>query len=185
METWEAIRSRRNVRSFTDQPIPGDHLDEILEAARRAPSSQNWQPWDFVVVTERSRLIELSNVQVGAGHVAGAAAAVAVCASALVPDNKLRTLYFDLGQATMSMLVAAAGLRIASCHAGVADQELARSALELPADRFCAYVISFGYPADRELSLIRHPTRHPLSEIVHRETWLRGCAGRTRAYARR
>jgi nitroreductase len=41
METWEAIRSRRNVRSFDDRPVPGDHLDEILEAGRRAPSSQN------------------------------------------------------------------------------------------------------------------------------------------------
>ena len=171
METWEAIRSRRNVRSFTDQPIPGDHLDEILEAGRRAPSSQNWQPWDFVVVTDRSSLIKLSGVQAGAGHVAGAAAAVAVCASALVPDGKLRTLYFDLGQATMSMLLAAAGLRIGSCHAGVHDQELARSALGLPADRFCAYVISFGYPADRALSMIRRPSRRALDEIVHREQW--------------
>jgi nitroreductase len=172
METWEAIRSRRNVRSFTDQPIPDDHLDEILEAGRRAPSSQNWQPWDFVVVTERARLVELSGVQEGAGHVAGAAAAVALCASALVPDSKLRTLYFDLGQTAMSMLLAAAGLRIGSCHAGVADQELARSALHLPPDRFCAHVISFGYPADRPLGMIRRPSRRPLDEVVHRETWL-------------
>jgi nitroreductase len=177
METWEAIRSRRNVRSFTDQPVPGDHLDEILEAGRRAPSSQNWQPWDFVVVTERSRLIELSKVQEGAGHVAGAAAAIAVCTSVLVADSRLRTLYFDLGQATMSMMLAAAGLRIASCHAGVADQGLARSALDLPVDRFCAYVISLGYPADRPLSLIRRPSRRPLAEMVHRETWLADCCG--------
>lgn len=172
METWEAIRSRRNVRSFTDQPIPRDHLDEILEAGRRAPSSQNWQPWDFVVVTERSRLTELSSVAPGAGHLAGAAAAVAVCASTLVPDGKLRSLYFDLGQATMSMLLAAASLRIGSCHAGVGDQDLVRSALDLPADRLCVYIISFGYPADRPLSLIRRPSRRPLDEIVHRETWL-------------
>jgi nitroreductase len=109
-------------------------------------------------------------VQAGAGHVAGAAAAVAVCA-ATVPDGKLRTLYFDLGQATMSMLLAAAGLRIGSCHAGVHDQELARSALGLPDGRFCAYIISFGYPADRPLSMIRRPSRRVLDEIVHRDQW--------------
>jgi nitroreductase len=175
METWEAIRSRRNVRSFTDQPIPDDHLDEILEAGRRAPSSQNWQPWDFVVVTSRPRLAELSVA--GSGHLAGAAAAVAVCASGSAPgdpvsDRRVRTLYFDLGQATMSMMLAAAGLRIGSGHAGVADQELARSVLRLPADKFCAYIVSFGYPADRELSLIRRPNRRPFTEVVHRETWL-------------
>jgi nitroreductase len=172
METWDALTSRRNVREFADRAIDPAALDQILEAGRRAPSSRNWQPWDFVVVTERPRLIELSGVQAGAGHVAGAAAAVALCASALLPDDKLRTLYFDLGQAAMSMLLAAAGLRIGSCHAGVADQELARSALDLPADRFCAHVISFGYPADRPLSMIRRPSRHPLAEIVHRETWI-------------
>ena len=46
MQTWDAITSRRNVRSFADRPIPAAELDQILEAGRRAPSSQNWQPWD-------------------------------------------------------------------------------------------------------------------------------------------
>jgi len=44
MQTWDAITSRRNVRSFADRPIPAAELDQILEAGRRAPSSQNWQP---------------------------------------------------------------------------------------------------------------------------------------------
>jgi Nitroreductase family len=51
VQTWEAIRSRRNVRSFEDRAIPGDHLGEICQAGRRAPSPQNRQPRDFVVVT--------------------------------------------------------------------------------------------------------------------------------------
>src|SRR5882724_1241215 len=55
MQTWEAIASRRNVRAFDDRPIPAADLDRILEAGRRAPSSQNWQPWDFIVVTDRGR----------------------------------------------------------------------------------------------------------------------------------
>ena len=52
MQTWEAIRSRRDVRSFEDRAVPTDHLNEILEAGRRAPSARNRQPWDFVVVTD-------------------------------------------------------------------------------------------------------------------------------------
>ncbi|MGH3156547.1 MAG: nitroreductase family protein [Streptosporangiaceae bacterium] len=55
METWDAITSRRNVRQFSDQPIPPEHLDRLLAVARRSPSSQNWQPWDFVAVTDRDR----------------------------------------------------------------------------------------------------------------------------------
>jgi len=53
METWEAITTRRNVREFSPEPLAPEHLERILEAAWRSPSSQNSQPWDFVVVTER------------------------------------------------------------------------------------------------------------------------------------
>ena len=171
--TWEAIRSRRNVRSYSDAPIAGDHLDEILEAGRRAPSSQNWQPWDFVVIVDRPALLSLSEVQGhgGSEHVASAASAVGVVA-AVADEGSARRLYFDLGQAVMSMMLAAAGLKIGSCHAGVSDQGLARKVLRLPADRFCAYVISFGYPADRELTLIRHPDRRAFEQVVHRDQWL-------------
>ena len=171
METWEAIRSRRNVRSFDDRPLPADHLNEILEAGRRAPSSQNWQPWDFIAVTERERLVKLSQTGQGAGHVAHSAATIALVASPPELERRRGTLYYDLGQATMSIMLAAAGLGIGSCHSAVGDQELAREVLGFPADKFGAYMISLGYPADRPLSLIRRPDRRPLDEVVHREHW--------------
>jgi nitroreductase len=56
MQTWDAVTSRRNVRSFAGRPIPAADLDRILEAGRRSPSSQNWQPWDFILVTDRAQL---------------------------------------------------------------------------------------------------------------------------------
>ena len=68
MQTWDAITSRRNVRSFSGQPVSAEHLDHILEAARRAPSSRNTQPWDFLLVTDRVMLTDLATVWVGAGH---------------------------------------------------------------------------------------------------------------------
>ena len=66
METWDAIKSRRNVRSYEDRPIPDADLDRILEAGWRSPSSKNQQRWDLVVVTERQRLEALSQVWRGA-----------------------------------------------------------------------------------------------------------------------
>lgn len=169
METWDAITSRRNVRSFADRPILDADLDQILEAGRRSPSSQNWQPWDFVVVTDREQLRELARVWRGAYHVAGSAATIAVIAPAA--DNEFRRAQFDLGQATMAMMLAAADLGIGSCHAGVADQPLARQLLGLPPDRDCAFLISLGYPADRPLAPIRNPARRPFGEVVHRGRW--------------
>ena len=169
METWDAIAARRNVRQFTDRSIPAADLDRILEAGRRSPSSQNWQPWDFVVVTDRAQLQDLSRVFSGAYHVAQSAATIAIIGPAA--DNPYRRAQFDLGQAAMSMALAAADLGIGSCHAGVADMALARELLGLPADRDWALLMSLGYPADRPLAPVRNPNRRPFDEVVHRGRW--------------
>jgi nitroreductase len=169
MQTWEAITSRRNVRSFADRPIPAADLDQILEAGRRSPSSQNWQPWDFILITDRAHLRELAQVSPGAGHVARAAAAIMVVGP--TADNRFHRARFDLGQATMAMMLAAASLGIGSCHAGVADLPLARELCGFPPDRDWALLISLGYPAGRALAPISNPQRRPLSEVVHRGHW--------------
>jgi nitroreductase len=159
------------VRSFDDRPIADDHLDEILEAGRRTPSSQNWQPWDFILIRQRAQLLELAHVWRGAGHVAHAAAAIALIAPVPQDDRERRLIQYDLGQATMSIMLAAAGLGIGTAHAGVGDQDMARSLLGFPADKFCAYLISLGYPADRPLTPIKRPDRRPFDEVVHRDHW--------------
>jgi nitroreductase len=172
METWDALRSRRNVRVFTDRLIADADIDRILEAGRRAPSSRNWQPWDFVLVTDRDQLTELANVWRGASHVAGAAAAI-VCLGPVLPDDDHRHnwLQYDHGQATMSMALAAADLGVGSSHAAVADQDLARSLLGFPDDRFAVSLLSLGYPAERPLVPLRRPDRRPFDEVVHRGRW--------------
>jgi nitroreductase len=169
MQTWEAIRSRRNVRSFADRPITDSDLDQILEAGRRSPSSRNWQPWDFVLLTERARLQELAKVWRGAGHVAESAATIALIAPA--QDDEFGRAQYDLGQATMSIMLAAADLGVGSCHSAVGDHELARQILGLPEDKSCAFMISLGYPAGRPLAPIGVPDRRPFEEIVHRGSW--------------
>jgi nitroreductase len=62
VETWEALKSRRNVREFSRTPVSEDDLSKILEAGRLAPSAKNWQPWDFVLVTDRNQLSDLTVV---------------------------------------------------------------------------------------------------------------------------
>lgn len=169
METWDAITSRRNVRAYADRPIADDALDRILEAGRRSPSSKNTQPWDFVVVTERSQLERLSGVWQGAAYVAGAAAAIALIAP--VTETRPERVEYDLGQATMSIMLAAADLGVATGHTAVADQDLARELLGLPDDRRCAYLIALGYPADRPLRPITRPDRRAFDDVVHRGRW--------------
>lgn len=171
METWQAIAARRNVRSFTDQQIPQADLDRVLEAARRTPSSNNEQRWDFIVCTDRAQLRELAKVWRGAGHVAESAATIALIAPDVAEPRMRESIQYDLGQATMSIMLAAADLGIGTGHAASHDQDVARTVLGLPADRFCAWLIALGYPADRPLRPIANPARRPFDDVVHPGRW--------------
>jgi nitroreductase len=171
METWDAIRARRNVRGYEERPIPAEDLDRVLEAARRTPSSTNQQAWDFVVVTDRERLSELTKTWRWAAHVGTSAATIALVMPASDDRDQRDTFEYDLGQATMSIMLAAADLGIGSGHASVGDPALARRLLGLPEDRECAWLIALGYPADRPLAPIARPNRRPIEDVVHRECW--------------
>lgn len=171
MQTWDAVRARRNVRQFSPEPIAADDLDRMLEAARRTPSSKNSQPWDFVVVTDRDRLVALAKVWMFGGHVAHSAATIALVAHVTQPGQERDAVQYDLGQATMSIMLTAADLGIGTGHSAVGDQGLARDLLGLPPNRECLYLIALGYPADRPLRPIVNPTRRPFDEVVHRDRW--------------
>jgi nitroreductase len=171
METWDAIRSRRNVRSYVEGQLSDVALDRILEAGRRTPSSRNEQRWDFVVCTDRQQLLGLSKVWRGARHVASSAATIALVAPKANDDYGRDSTQYDLGQATMSIMLAAADLGVGSAHARVSDQDLARRILGLPEDRFCAWLIALGHPAGPPLRPIVRPDRRAFDDVVHRGHW--------------
>jgi nitroreductase len=171
METWDAIRARRNVRSYQTDPVPDADLDRIAEAAWRAPSASNRQHWDFVVVTDPDQLRALSTVWRGAGHIAGAAAAIALVIPQAGDDRTRLIDYYDLGQATYAMALAAADLGIGTGHSSVGDQDRAREILGVPGDHDVAFLLGIGYPADRPLRPIAKPNRRPIGEVIHRGRW--------------
>jgi nitroreductase len=172
METWDAIRARRNVRAYDRRPIASEDLDRILEAGRRSPSAGNSQPWDFVLCTDPDQLRQLAQVWPDGGkHVAASAATIALVSTPADDVEQRALVWFDLGQATMSMMLAAADLGIGSGHSGVQDQPLAHRILGLPEERECSLLIAFGYPGDRPLEPLRRPARRPFEEVVHRGRW--------------
>ncbi len=171
METWDAIRARRNVRQYTDQRIEQADLTRILEAGRRTPSAGNWQPWNFVVVSDRDRLGELAKVWRGARHVPGSAATIALIAKDPQDDRQRDLLQYDMGQATAQMMLAAVDLGIGSGHSAVEDQDQAQKVLGFPEGYFCMYLIALGYPADKPLRPLARPDRRPFDDIVHWDRW--------------
>ena len=86
------------------------------------------------------------------------------------PDIK-ESIGFDLGQAAMSMMIAAADLGIGSGHSAVRDKDLCRRLLKYPHDRTCDYLVVLGYPADRPLRPIRHHKRRSFDDVVHFGRW--------------
>jgi nitroreductase len=171
METWDAIRARRNVRTYTQDPVPDADLDRIAEAGWRAPSASNRQHWNFIIVTDREQLQALSTVWQGARHIAGAAAAIALILPQPEDERSKVVDQYDLGQATYAIMLAAADLGAGTGHSSVGEQEKAREILGVPDDHAVAYLIGVGYPDDRPLKPIVKPNRLPFDEVVRRGHW--------------
>src|ERR1700712_280438 len=132
METWDAITARRNVREYTSQLVSEADLNRIAEAGWRAPSAKNRQAWGFVIVTNKEHLQELSTVWRGAGHIAGAAAAIALVIPEPPDERRRVTDQYDIGQATMAIMLAATALGIGTGHSSVGEQDKARAILGVP-----------------------------------------------------
>jgi nitroreductase len=170
MNVSEAIRLKRAVREFRDEPLSEEAVLAILNAGRRAQSSKNSQPWHFIAMRDRAVLQQVSKCGPWAGHLAGAALGVAI----LTPDPAERfQILFDAGQAAAYMQLAAWELGIGSCMATIYEFEQARAILGFPAEWHLRFAISFGVPRE-EARLAQPPKkggRQPLQDILHREKW--------------
>ena len=171
METWDAIRTRRKINEYEQRPIEEEKLKQILEAGRRAPSSRNEQRWDFILVRDPEQLARLSQVWRGAAHIANAPAAIAIVAPESEDPRENASINFDLGQAVMSMMIAAADLGIGTRHAAVEDYDLASQILDLPSSLRLSWMFGLGYPGDRPMRLVQSPDRRPFDDVVHLERW--------------
>jgi nitroreductase len=165
MDVLKAIASKRAVRHFTDQPIADTDLRAILNAGRRAQSSKNTQPWTFIAIRDRETLQRLSECGVYAGHLAGAAAGVALLSAG--PTG------FDLGQAAAYLQLAAWELGIGSCIATIYEPERAREILGVPDEYSFDIALSLGYP-DPAAARTAAPAgqgRRSFDEVVRLEHW--------------
>ena len=170
MNVSEAIRTKRAIRKFQDKPLPEDVVKAILNAGRRSQSSKNEQGWQFIAIRDKSILKALSECGQWAGHLAGAALAVAI----LTPDpnGKFQTM-FDAGQAAAFMQLAAWELGVGSVPASLYEFEKTREILGYPPEWHLRIALSFGYPLEEE-KLSAAPKkggRRSLDEIVHWERW--------------
>lgn len=163
METAEAIRNRRSVREFTGDPVSADELDRLLEAARWAPSGLNNQPWRFMHITDRSLIVELSELTRYRGVVAGATALIAVFLDATEMYDRTKDL-MSAGAAIQNILLAAHDIGLGACWLGeiLARRADVESLMDVSSDLEFVALIALGRAVPRE----RPGVRHPLESLV-------------------
>jgi len=141
VDTFVAIASKRDTRTYADEPIPPDVLERILEAGRVTGNAMNRQERRFIVL-DRTRERAASSVT-RPGNLTGAALAVAVITgSGGFAD-------FDAGRVAQSMMLAAWNDGVASCPNAIADSAALAELLALGPDERVGIIVSLGYPRRR------------------------------------
>jgi nitroreductase len=173
MDAYLAVVSKREVREYTDRPVPEDVLTKILQAGRASGSSKNTQPWRFVVLKDRQHRHDLASAIMAPRNLDRCAVAIAV----VLLTERMR---FDAGRVAQNLMIAAWALGVGSCPNSVRPDEhdRMRQDLRAPAESAIATIITLGYPApgqprprtkaDPE-KILAKVNRLPLEELVHRE----------------
>lgn len=184
METLAAIKTRRSVRRFSNQPVEPEKLQAVLEAVQQAPSWSNKQCWQLVVVQDqevRNKISELSFVEsffAAYGYksnpaqkgLAEAPVVIVGCADPHLSGDLYGQQYYmaDMGIATENLMLAAHDQGLGSVFVGVFDEEQLKQLLNIPAEIKIVGLFPLGYPAADAKG---GPSRKPLSEFVHYGTW--------------
>ena len=163
METFDAIRTVLAVRRFKDTPIPEPVVREIVEAARLTASSQNGQPWHFIVVRDKQTLQRLAQLARTGPYISQAPLAIVV---AMDPS---RFDVSDGSRAIQDMILAAWSQGVGSNWVGFNNLQEVNSLLGIPEEVSILAIIPFGYPAD---ALGKgNKKRKALGEVVYNERW--------------
>jgi len=157
MEVIEAIRTRRSVREFTDEPVLDEQLDILIDAGRWAPSGLNNQPWRFMKITKPELIEKVSEYTKYRGVVAGAKALIAVFLDGQSIYDRTKDVQ-SAGAAIQNILLAAHELGLGAVWLGeiLNRRNEVESILKVPAEFELMALVALGHPRSRERSGVRH-----------------------------
>jgi nitroreductase len=166
---FDLIKSRYSVRAYKPDPVEEDKLQQVLEAARLAPTASNRQPFQFLVIHTAGREAELLRIYDSAWFIQ---APLVVCACAIPAQGWVRRdgkSYSDVDVAIAMdhLILGATALGLGTCWIAAFDPAVVREVLGLPDDVEPIAFTPLGYPADK-------PTdrwRKSLSALVRYERW--------------
>ncbi|RKY31585.1 MAG: nitroreductase family protein [Candidatus Omnitrophota bacterium] len=165
MQTLQALKSRRSVRTYDKKPVEQHLIEELIDCARFAPTARNEQPWQFVVVTKRDTIQELAQLADHGRFIKDSPCVIAVfCA-----DTKY---YLEDGSAaTQNILLAAEDLGLVACWVAGDKKpycEEVKKLLGVPANYKLVSLIPVGYPVTKTQVAVK---KKPVKDLLHLEHW--------------
>ena len=164
MELSKAIQARQSIRAFQDAPVPDHLIDTILNAAIRAPSEGNLQPWRFFVVKNERVKQALAIAALDQMFIAEAPVVVVVCIDlgATAPyGTRGKDLYSiqSTAAAIEHILLTVTSLELGACWVGAFKEEKVTALLDLDDRIRPVALIPMGYPAEHPPSRRRKPVK--------------------------
>ncbi|MFH0850495.1 MAG: nitroreductase family protein [Candidatus Bathyarchaeota archaeon] len=147
MNVFEAIKTRRSVRKYKPQPIPEDHLKQIMTAAQLAPSAGNRQPWRFILVKDPDTKKQLGAAARNQTWISDAGVIVAALAmDKKNPEISERWAERDVMTAVEHMVLAAWELGYGTCWIGAFNEDQAKELLKVPKEMTVINLLPIGVP---------------------------------------
>ncbi len=171
MEFFEAIKNRRSIRSYKKQELTQETINQLIDAARLAPSAGNAQPWAFIVATEPKTKEALADAAFGQKWLEEAAVVFVVCADLKRAEESYgergKSLYCfqDTSAAIENILLAACSMGLGTCWMGAFREEEIRKVINAPPHMKPVALIPVGYPDESP----RQRARKSLADIVCRD----------------
>lgn len=147
------IRNRRSMRSFTDRPVEPEKVALLVEAVLRSPSSRSLNPWEFILVTDKAMLKELSACKPhGAAFLKGAPLGIVVLADpercdVWVEDCSIASTYIQLAAEDLGLKSCWIQIRKREFDSGKMASDRVAELLGIPSSMEVESIIAVGYPA--------------------------------------
>jgi len=152
----DLITRRRSIRKFEARPVEREKIDLLVEAALRSPSSRGFNPWEFVVVTDREAIAGLSEAKPhGASFVRNAPLVFVVCgdperADTWVEDTSIASIFIHLAAADLDLGSCWVQIRMRGHSEGRSASDYITDLLNLPKGLEVLSLIAIGYPAEEK-----------------------------------
>jgi len=140
MEVFKCVSTLSSIRSYIKKEVPDEIIMEVLEAGRLAPSAHNDQPWQFILVRDKSRLSDMKKYCLSGGFISQVDFAVVV-----VTDPSSKWHEIDGTRAVQNMVLTAWSHKLGSCWIGRLEKKGLMDLLNIPENLNILTVLPFGY----------------------------------------